>query len=431
MAGFWPPDLQHPGKIGIRRLQTKVSPTSPLNFSRIIHILIFADSTPRQGKLLHEANHKQDMSRDPEIVVIGGGIIGCSIARRLAKEGRKVAVIEKGQPGREASWAAAGMLAPLAETAQSVSEPLTRLLEASHALYPDFVRELEEETGRDIAYQKSGSLMVATDYKEAALLAGLLVRLLKAGKPVEELTAKELQERQPGLSEAAQSGLFFPTDHNVNNRDLMEALVTACAKQDVTFQTDTPVLALEAKGGRIVGVKTPGGLVRGETIINTAGAWAGSIDKSALVRPIRGQILCLQMQPQPLHHLIHCANCYLVPWPDGRVIVGATMENVGFDKSVTAEGIHGLLAAALSLAPVLKTAAIGKTWAGLRPHTSDNLPILGRGKFENYILATGHFRNGILLAPITAKLIAEIVLDGVASIDLDPFRYNRFSDSQS
>lgn len=366
------------------------------------------------------------MPKSSEIVIIGAGVIGCSIAYEMAKKGYGVTVIEKGQPGSEASWAAAGMLAPLVEAAHHVPQALTTLFEASHDMYPSFVHDLVEETGIAIGYQQNGSLLVATDYQEAAVLAGLLERLVKADEAVEDLTAKQLHARQPGLAATVQSALFFANDHHINNRDLMHALLAACSERGVEFQTGVPVLEFETEGKRVTAVRTREGSVGGDVIINTAGAWAGVLDKSLPVRPIRGQIVCLQTGKQPFRHLIHSPDCYLVPWPDGRVLVGATMENVGFEKKVTAAGVHSLLSAALKIAPILQGAAIQDMWAGLRPDTSDNLPILGRGEFENYIVAAGHFRNGILLAPITAKLIAELVLTGKSAEALAPFRPDRF-----
>lgn len=365
-----------------------------------------------------------------DVIVIGGGIIGCSIAHRLASEGIGVTVIERGQPGQEASWAAAGMLAPQAESAHSVPEPLPELFSASHALYPEFVAELEEETGIHIPYQTNGSVMLAMDYQETKMLAGLLERHLKTGRDVEELSAQEVKEKQPGLSDAVEAALFFPDDHAVDNRQLMSALVEGATRRGVSFLTNTPVLGWNFEGRRAVGVRIPGRVVKGETVILAAGCWTDLIeagDLATAIRPIRGQIVCLENKPQTLQHLIHSSGCYIVPWPDGRTIVGSTLENVGFDKTVTAEGVKKLLVAAIKTVPLLRDAAVTDQWAGLRPNTPDDLPVLGKTRYSNLIIASGHFRNGILLAPITAKLITELVVSEQPSISLEPFSPARFN----
>ena len=371
------------------------------------------------------------MKSSSDIIVIGGGIIGCSIAYRLAQQGAKVTVIEKGQPGEEASKAAAGMLAPQAEAAHGLHDPMAELCFASHALYPDFVAELEEVSGIRIGYQTTGSIYVAADFKEAQVLAGLLERQLKAGRPAEEISPQQLGEMEPALTHQIETAIYLPNDHHVNNRQLMRALVAAASQCGVEFIPHTPALGLEFKGERSVGVRLPGRIISGDTIINAAGCWAGLVDSGNRiqlpVRPIRGQIVCLQQQPQPLRHLIHSSGCYLVPWPDGRILVGSTVENVGYNKEVTAKGMQQLLEAAIKVAPDLASAAIQDVWAGLRPDTPDNLPILGTTAIPNLIIASGHFRNGILLAPITAKLIADLIITGHTSISLDLFRPGRFA----
>ncbi len=370
------------------------------------------------------------MKTSKDIIIIGAGIIGCAIAHRLADAGLEIVVVEKGQPGEEASRAAAGMLAPFAEAAHSVPVELMELFEASHAMYPDFVAELQDETGIHIGYQTGGSVMVATDYQEATVLAGLLERQLQANKQVEALTDKEVHELQPGLAESVQSGLYFPRDHYVNNRHLMCALAAGLEKRGVRVLSGTQVVALEKSAERVRGVRTHREVLHADLVINTAGAWAGSLQPATEVplpvRPIRGQIVQLTVRPQFLRQLLHSTGCYIVPWPDGSTLIGSTLENVGFDKRVTASGVQSLLAAATRVVPALCSAEVSNTWAGLRPDTPDNLPILGRTAIEGYIVAAGHFRNGILLAPVTAKLISELVLQGKPSVSLSPFAPDRF-----
>ncbi|MFQ5824796.1 MAG: glycine oxidase ThiO, partial [bacterium] len=335
------------------------------------------------------------MKSSSDVIIIGAGIIGCSIAYRLAQEGLRVTVIEKGQSGEEASSAAAGMLAPQAEAAHGLHSSLSELCVASHALYPNFVAELEEETGIKIGYQNSGSIFVATDFKEAMTLAGLLERQRKAGMQAEELSANQLKELEPALDKTIEVGVYLPEDHYVDNRRLIKTLVASAARRGVEFLTGTPVIGFDYRKASVVGVKIPGSVLNGDIFINAAGCWAGLVDPTNRIplpiRPIRGQMVCVEKQPQPLRHLIHSTGCYLVPWPDGRILVGSTLENVGYNKAVTAQGIHQLLKAALKIVPPLESAHIQEVWAGLRPDTQDNLPILGTTSISNLIMATGHF----------------------------------------
>lgn len=363
-----------------------------------------------------------------DVVIIGGGIIGCAIANQLARHSLKVVVLEKGELGQEASAAAAGMLAPFVEASHSVPPALRGLFEASHAMYADFVARLEHETGINVGHQKQGSLLVANDYQEAKMLAGILERQLTAGATIESLSSDELHARQPGLSPDVQSALFFPNDQHVNNRRLMKALVASGVARGVTFLTGTPALDVIVEGAKVKAIRTPVEEIACHTAINCAGAWSGNMGPvSAPVRPIRGQIVELEVRPQFLRHLVHAAGCYVAPWPDGRTLIGATMENVGYSKTVTAGGILELLSAASKTIPKLKNAKFQQAWAGFRPDTSDNLPILGRTHVSNYIIATGHFRNGILLTPVTAELISELVMTGKPCLpQLKPFDPARF-----
>ncbi len=378
----------------------------------------------------HFSDIGSSLNKTNDVVVIGAGIIGCAIANRLAGAGFHVTVIDQAQPCLEASWAAAGMLAPHAEMAHSIAAPLHRLMLESNKLYPGFIHDLLQETGMEIGFQQHGSLMVARGYQESRLLAGIFERALAAGIPAEVLTAEEVRQRQSHLAANIETGVFFPGDSHVDNRMLCKSLLTAAGNRGVEFNFDTPVVNFKKKSGRIAAALTPSGLVQADTFIITAGAWSGNILKSLgleiSLRPIRGQMVELAVEPQFLLPLIHSSNCYIVPWSGGRTLVGATMENVGFDKTVTADGVKHLLDAATSVVPALGKSSVTRMWAGLRPDTSDNLPILGRTHISNLILATGHFRNGILLAPITAQLISELVTGQESSFALSPFRADRF-----
>ena len=371
-----------------------------------------------------------EMSEYQDVIIIGGGIVGCTIAYRLAQSKVQVTLLERGEIGREASRAAAGMLAPQAEMAHNVPAALQHLFDQSHALYPAFISELENDTGIRIGYRKSGSLMVATDFVETKILTGLLQRQMEAGKPAEELDVRQVGELEPVLKDTAKAALFFPTDHHVDNRQLLNALATAVANLGTNVQTGTRVLRLRREGAQITAVETNAGMFRAQTVIMAAGAWSGifaqEMGLALPVRPVKGQILRLQVRPQPLNRLIHTASCYIVPWPDGRILVGATMENAGFNKEVTVFGIRHLTNALCNLIPSLASAKVTHTWAGLRPDTPDNMPILGTTPIDNLLVATGHFRNGILLAPLTAGIIAEIVTSGKSSFPLEEFSISRF-----
>ncbi len=371
------------------------------------------------------------MSDASDVIIIGAGIIGLAIAERLSHEGLLVRIFDSGAAGQEASAAAAGMLAPHAEAAQSTPAQLTRLFEASHALYPRFIDEVESRSGMKVGFRTGGSLSVALDYQEARVLAGLLGRMQEADRHVQELDSHDLRKLQPGLSEQAQAGLFFPDDAFVNNRELVQALLAATQKNGAELFENMPVLEVLISGGRATGIRTADGRFSGGTVVVAAGCWSGLITDSIKleVRPIRGQIVRLQVEKQFLSHLIHSSSCYIVPWPDGRTLVGSTLENVGFNKKTTAQGIHELLRAAIEVVPDIGRAAVIDTWAGLRPDTRDNLPVLGRTDIDSLILATGHFRNGILLTPITAQLISELIFGGTPSIPLSPFQLDRFNSS--
>ncbi len=370
------------------------------------------------------------MNKTSDVVIIGAGIIGSSIAYRLASKGQNVAVIDKGHPGREATWAAAGMLAPHTEIAHSVPDVLLNLFEKSYDLFPEFIEEIRDASGLKIGYQTKGSILTASDFQEAKLLSGLFEKLATRGVKVEELGTHELQKTEPELAHSVETALFLPEEHYVNNRELLRAVVKAGQNKGVTFINDTPVTGFDFDRKHVQAIHLPDRDLFAETYINCAGSWAGLIDATNAikipVRPIRGQIIQLQLNPQKLNHLIHSSSVYLVPWPDGRTLVGATMENVGFDKTNTAGGFRHLIDAALNLIPSLQQAQVKDFWAGLRPDTPDNLPLLGKTSFDNYFIAAGHFRNGILLTPITAKLMSELIFTGKPSICLDPFDPLRF-----
>jgi len=365
--------------------------------------------------------------RDLDVIVVGGGVMGCGIALRLRQAGARVTVLERSIPGAEASSAAGGILAPQMES--EGPGPFLELCLKSRALYPDFARELHALTGVDVGYLPSGLLHVAFDEAGARRLEATVGWQQKRGLRAELLGPREVHHLEPQLSGALVAAARFPDDHQVDNRLLTRALTMAAAKVGATFRTGYVRGVVEAEG-RVVGVDLDGETLRADAVVIAAGSWSGLVQGISLdprvVRPARGQMVQLQTRLPLLSHVVFSDKGYLIPRADGRIIAGSTLEFAGFEKHVTAEGLHRILALALELCPALASAPVQETWAGLRPYTEDHLPILGAGPLPGLFLATGHFRNGILLAPLTARLLAQAVLGDSPLVDLTPFRFDRF-----
>ena len=361
----------------------------------------------------------------PDVLILGGGIIGISLALRLADEKRAVTVLERGQPGEEASWAAAGMLAPTSEHVHAPGE--AELAAASAALYPQWVGHLSERTGLEVGYRREGTLLVAFDPAEASHLNSLLG---------EGLTAEQARRLEPLLSERLLAARFLPGDLQVDNRRLLQALITAATRAGVHFQSQTAVGELRLASGRAVGVRTTAGEnLDAGAVVNALGCWAGCLPlvgpRLTPTRPVRGQMIAVRADPGSLRHVIRSQRAYIVPRGEadqgGRLLLGSTMEDAGFDKSVTPSGLRGILAGAGEIAPALAALPFAEAWAGLRPDSPDHLPILGATDIPGYFVATGHFRNGILLAPITAQLLADVILGRPPRLSLEPFSPLRFA----
>lgn len=367
-----------------------------------------------------------------DVAVIGGGVIGCAIAWRLGQARRRVVVIERGEVGREASWAAGGMLAPLSEADQT--DAFFDLAVASRAMYADLARELRRATGIDIEYRTEGTLYLALTDEDETELEQRWRWQQAAGLKVEKLNADAVHKLEPMLNPKLRWALKFPDDHQVNNRRLMTALEAAAREAGVEFWTNTEVTALEITNGQISGVETTGKNVAANHVVIAAGSWSsllrardGADVMDVAVEPVRGQMIALEMPPPALQHVVYSSSGYLVPRLNGQVIAGSTTEMVGYDKRVTAEGISSIIARATEIAPDLWQQAVVETWAGLRPKAKDDWPILGLdAQISGLVYATGHYRNGILLAPITAQAISELVLRGESTINLQPFGLARF-----
>jgi glycine oxidase len=367
---------------------------------------------------------------DP-VAIVGGGLIGTAIAYELAKRGAAVTVFDRAEPGRAASWAGAGMLAPFSETLPDAA--LLDLCRASLAAYPAFVAELRALTGLDARLLPHGTLHVAFDDASLRELHAQARAFARNGGDVTLLDRAQTLEREAAVAGSVAGSLFVANEAQIDNRRLGRALVAACTMLGVRFERSDE-LALEADARRVRGLRGPHGFVPAATVVNAAGAWAGAIDgvppaARVPVFPVAGEMLALGVPRAFARASIWHGHTYLVPRDDGRLLVGATVVERGFDSRVTAAGVSALLTAALRAAPSLGNFALVETWAGLRPGSPDKRPFLGATPVEGYFVAAGHYRNGILLTPITAQAIADLVLTGRSEVALEAFAVTRGAES--
>lgn len=374
-----------------------------------------------------------DSNKQYDAAIIGGGVIGCAIAWRLAEAGMRVAAIERGKVGGEASRAAGGMLAPLAEA--DSADDFFHLAVRSRAMYADFGRELKTASGIDIEYRTEGTLFLSLTEEDDKELDRRWRWQHEAGLNVKRLNADCARKLEPAITPRLRWALKFPDDHQVNNRRLVSAMHSAALSAGVEFQTNTKVrkLLIESSAGRrqVTGVVTANGNVAASTVIIAAGSWSSLLTESTLpslkIEPVRGQMVAVEMTATPVNHVIYSRRGYIVPRFGGQLIAGSTSEKVGFDKRVTAGGVASIIERASEILPDFGQLAITETWSGLRPHAAGDLPVLGADpNVEGLIYATGHYRNGILLTPVTALIISELILKGESSINLSPFRVDRF-----
>jgi len=369
-----------------------------------------------------------------DVVIIGGGVIGLSIARALALRGAgEICLIERAGIGHEASFAAAGMLAPQAEA--NARDDFFTLACRSRDLYANFAESLRAETGIDIELDTTGTLYLALSYHDLVEIEKRFAWQSAAGLDVEKLTPPQVCELEPNVNQNVLGALRFPLDVQVENRRLLSALTNSVAKLGVEIITETSVESVKSESDRVRGVQTSRGFIACGKVIVAAGTWSGfisvgqtSASKPVLkIEPVRGQMISLDARPQLTRHVIYSPRGYIVPRQDGRLLAGSTSEYAGFAKHVTAGGISAILVNAQEISPAVSNLPIVDTWAGLRPRAPDNLPVLGPcDEIGGLFYATGHYRNGILLAPVTGELIAEAVVDGVVSPLLGPFSPNRF-----
>ena len=363
-----------------------------------------------------------------DVAVVGAGLVGLSCALELAKRGAAVTVFDCGEPARSASWAGAGMLAPHSEDIGDTA--MHALCVASLERYPQFVADLLARTGVDAEFRRDGTLHAAFDRDELVHAQALVTSLQQRGVRAHALDHREALALEPMLGTHVVGGAFIEEEAQVDNRRLGRALRAACAAAGVTIERTTAPVEVEADERRVRGLRSTRGFHAASCILNAAGAWAGAlrgVPARAVVPvvPRKGQMLALAIPRMFASHVVFAAGAYFVPRSDGRLLIGATVENAGFDERVTAGGIAHLLRGALAAAPSLATFTISETWAGLRPGSADGLPYLGATPVDGYFVATGHFRNGILLAPVTAEVVADAIEGREPALDLRPFAVDR------
>ena len=364
-----------------------------------------------------------------KVAIVGGGIMGCVVALRLAQRGFNVTVVERGIPGAEASSAAAGILGPQWEMEHP--GPLLQLGLASRALYPTFAAELRELTGMDVGYKRCGLIEVALDEAGALALRDRQRWQSELGLRAHLLTGAEARELEPALGPKVCAGLHLPDEGAVNPRTLARALSQAAAAAGATFVQGHYVRRVDVQEGTVRGVDLDGDRLGADVVVVAAGSWSSLVEggevPSPVVRPARGQALSVQMRPPLFKHVIApYQQGYLVPRDDGMAVIGSTLEMVGYRKEVTVEGLHSILQTASAVMPALGPLPITETWSNFRPFTSDLLPVLGATKVAGLFLATGHHRYGILLAPITGALVAQIITGQPPEVDPAPFAIARF-----
>lgn len=360
-----------------------------------------------------------------DVIVVGGGVIGLSIAWELAGQGMSVAVLEQGEFGREASWAGAGILPPGNPAGAMTAE--ARLRAASCILWNRLSEELLTETGIDNGYRNCGGIHITCNEEP---LQDEIDAWRAEGVPVQELNASEVKEHEPKITRNVRAAYRLPNLSQVRNPWHVRALFTACAERGVELRAGQPVVGFDRKHEKINAVRTPNGIEQAGQFCVAGGAWSKQILAAAgctiEVVPVRGQMLLLEQCPSPIRHVIEIGPRYLVPRGDGRILVGSTEENAGFEKRNTAEGIAELLELAKSLVPELANARFDRAWSGLRPGSGDGLPYIGRvPTAENLFVAAGHFRSGLQMSPATALLIRQFMLGEETDIPIDAYACDR------
>jgi glycine oxidase len=367
------------------------------------------------------------------IIIVGGGIIGLSLGWQLSRHGCAVTVFDRRDAGREASWVAGGMLAPHSEVGFE-EEDFLRVGARSLELFPRFIDELAEDTGQRVSLDPHGTLIVAFNRDDMARIRRLYEFRQRLGLPVEWMLGSEAKEKEPLLSPKVTAAISLPDDKQVNSRRLVEALKKAFIKRGGCLEENTEVQSIELRADRAVGVSTPSGVAEATDVVLAAGCWSSRIGGipdplRPPVRPIKGQVLSLRQNGDVnFKHVIRSPDIYLVPKDDGRLIVGASQEEMGFDKTPTAGEVMRMLERGWEAVPSIYDLPLESIDVGLRPGSRDHMPIIGATTIERLYYATGHFRHGILLTPLTAYAMCDLIADGKPSDDLVSFDPRRFVD---
>jgi glycine oxidase len=371
------------------------------------------------------------MTKNYEAVIAGGGLIGGAIALELALAGARVAIFELGEPGREASWASAGILSPAPENPATI--PLVPLGKASMSLYPQFVARVEEISGQEVGFRAKGTVEALFSRDAARELSTHVALHHGWGLRAEAISAVDARELEPALSPEVEAAVLRPDEASVDNRALTQAVLAAARKSGAEIFAHREVRGIWREKQRCAGLLFENERVSANWTIIAAGSFSASIagvDTYAPVRPAKGQMVSLRAERLKIERVLWSDKIYLVPRNDGRILAGATVEYVGFDRKVTAGALAKVLSGALELAPDLAQARVEETWAGLRPDSPDHLPILGPADIDGLMIATGHFRSGILLTPITARLIREWITEQRVSVDWERFSPLRFVEAR-
>lgn len=363
----------------------------------------------------------------PDIVLIGGGAIGLSIAYELATHGASVRVLDQGPLGQESSWAGAGMIAPGNPTGAKSLE--TRLRADSFVRWPDWAARLREESGIDTGFARCGGIELSSD-RSASEIAAVAAKFQSEGVRAELIAARELRELEPKLNPELGDAVHLPDYCQVRNPRLLKALLGACLARGVELSPGSQVIGFDRNEARVTSVRTPSETISAGQFVVCSGAWSQSVLAQAgatiQVQPVRGQIVLLEMLPLPTRRIIEVGPRYIVPRADGRLLVGSTEEHVGFEKRNTAEAVAELIRFGTELVPSLKSARLERCWSGLRPGSPNGLPYLGRvPRSENLFVAAGHFRAGLMLSPITAELLRQMLLRETPSLIVDELSPSR------
>jgi len=367
-----------------------------------------------------------------DVAIAGAGLIGGSIALELARAGLRVGLFDRQEPGQESSWAGAGILSPAPES--SAMFPLVPLAKASMAIYPEFVRKVEEISSQSAGFRPKGTLQALFSSDAREELSTVIALHHGLGLKAEPLRAEDARELEPCLSEDLEAAVLRPEEASVDNRALTQAVLEAARRSGVQFFPGNGAQAIRCEGDRCAGLHFKNENIEAQWTVIAAGCFSANIEgvaPYAPVRPAKGQMVALRADDLKIERVLWSEKIYLVPRNDGRILAGATVEYTGFERGLTAGGLEKILAGAIELSPGLAAARVEETWAGLRPDSPDHLPILGTTDLNGLLIATGHFRSGILLTPITAQLVREWVTLQSVSVDWDRFSPMRFQSASA